>query len=104
MKWKNKEKIKRIYQMKVENKFWDVIWIDEKSSKKDPRITNLFRMWFEPHYSLHPTLALASHYKPNKVLLILDFVLVYISGERDEKQTYDTCSFYLRSYVYFIFV
>lgn len=53
--------------------------------------------------SLFPTLVLASHCKLNKVQMILDFVLVYIGGERDEKQTYETNNQLLRSYVLFIF-
>ena len=50
-------------------------------------------MWLKGDLSrkiiLDPTFTLTSHYKLNKVLMILNFVFVYISGERIERQTYE---------------
>ena len=50
-------------------------------------------MWLKGDLSrkiiLDPTFTLTSRYKLNKVLMILDFVFVYISGERIERQTYE---------------
>ena len=49
-------------------------------------------MWLKGDLSrkiiLDPTFTLTSHYKLNKVLMILNCVFVYISGERIERQTY----------------
>ena len=44
--------------------------------------------WVELKYILSPTLTLALHYKLDKVLLIFSVVIVYVSGERLEKQAY----------------
>ena len=49
-------------------------------------------MWLKGDLSrkiiLDPTFTLTSHYKLNKVLMILNFVFVYISGERIKRQIY----------------
>ena len=48
----------------------------------------MIKRWFEPQNYLRSTFTLTSHYKLDKVLMILHFVFVYISGERIERQTY----------------